>query len=611
LRNQLSPALNYYQQSLKLRQQIGDRPKESISRYSLAQLYAQQGKFPQAKQEIEQAIKIIEILRGQVNNQELRTYFLGSKQDYYRFYIDLLMQQHRQFPRQGWDAKALAISEQSKARSLLDLLRQMPEPITQGITPQQLAQKQQLEEQLESLERRRIQLFNQANTQTINPQQTQELETQLTQVSEQYQQLLTTLKQTSPGYANLTQPSTLNLKQIQALLTPDTALLEYALGQERSYLWVVTKNQLQSYTLLREVTLNQAVKEFRDSFLIPSNRLRRSLAIRTGFALRNQILPPQLTLKNQRLVIVGDGSLLYLPFAALPDREKLDPQLKYLIDNHELTFLPSASVLKTLRDNSKNRPLATKTLAIFADPVFNLQDERLKPLGLKASPSVSPELMRSARESGVLFDRLPFTQTEAEQILALLPQQSSLPEIGFSANRNRSLNAQMDQYRLIHFATHGLLNSQSPQLSGLVLSLFNPQGRSQNGFLRLYDIFNLRLAAELVVLSACQTGLGKAIKGEGLIGLTRGFMYAGANRVVVSLWSVDDLATSLLMTEFYRGILQKNLSPGLALQKAQQKIKGDKDLASPYYWAAFTLQGEWQGLRSSTMGRKSLQSNFP
>ena len=169
----------------------------------------------------------------------------------------------------------------------------------------------------------------------------------------------------------------------------------------------------------------------------------------------------------------------------------------------------------------------------------------------------------------------------------------------------------MGQYRLIHFATPGLLNSQSPQLSGLVLSLFNPQGRSQNGFLRLYDIFNLRLAAELVVLSACQTGLGKAIKGEGLIGLTRGFMYAGANRVVVSLWSVDDLATSLLMTEFYRAILQDNLSPGLALQKAQQKIKADQDLASPYYWAAFTLQGEWQGLKSSTMGRKSLQSNFP
>ncbi len=611
LQNQLPQALAYYQQALKLRQQIGDRPKESISRYSLAQLYGQQGNFSQAKQEIERAIQIVETLRSQVNNQELRTHFFSSKQDYYRFYIDLLMQQHRQFPNQGWSALALAISEQSKARSLLDLLRQLPEPITQGITPQQLAQKEQLEHQLDSLERRRIQLFNQTNTQEINLQKAQELEIKLEYLSTQYQQLLATIKKTSPNYAALTQPPTLNLQQIQALLEPNTILLEYALGQTNSYLWVVTKNTLQSYTLPDEATLNQAVKDFRDSFLIPSNRLRRSLAIRSGFALKNQIFPPQLSLKNQRLVIVADGVLQYVPFAALPDRDKLDPQLNYLIDNHELIFLPSASVLKTLRDNQKTRPLAPKTLAIFADPVFNLQDDRLKSLGLKVPSSVSPELMRSARESGVLFERLPFTQTEAKQILALFPQQSSLPEIGFSANRNRSLNAQMDQYRLIHFATHGLLNSQSPQLSGLVLSLFNPQGRSQNGFLRLYDIFNLRLAAELVVLSACQTGLGKAIKGEGLIGLTRGFMYAGANRVVVSLWSVDDLATSLLMTEFYRGILQDNLSPGLALQRTQKQIKADQDLASPYYWAAFTLQGEWQGLKSSTMGRKSLQSNSP
>jgi CHAT domain-containing protein len=202
--------------------------------------------------------------------------------------------------------------------------------------------------------------------------------------------------------------------------------------------------------------------------------------------------------------------------------------------------------------------------------------------------------MKSARESGVVFNRLPFTQTEAQKIVALLPGQSSLQQVGFQANRNNVFNSQLKQYRLIHFASHGLLNSQNPQLSGLVLSLFDSKGHSVNGFLRLSEIFNLRLPADLIVLSACQTGLGKIIKGEGVIGLTRGFMYAGSPRVVVSLWSVDDQATSVLMSKFYQAILQDRLTPSAALRQAQIATKSDPNFSSPYYWAAFTLQGEWR-----------------
>ncbi len=205
---------------------------------------------------------------------------------------------------------------------------------------------------------------------------------------------------------------------------------------------------------------------------------------------------------------------------------------------------------------------------------------------------------RSARESGVLFDRLPYTQTEAQQILSLIPVNQRLQESGFSANKETSTSGQLSQYRFIHFATHGLLNSQNPQLSGLVLSLVEPSGKSTNGFLRLYDIFNLNLPAELVVLSACQTGLGKEIKGEGIIGLTRGFMYAGATRVLVSLWSVDDQATSVLMVNFYQGMLKNKLSPAEALRQAQIALQKNPDWSSPYYWAAFTLQGEWREINS-------------
>ena len=155
-------------------------------------------------------------------------------------------------------------------------------------------------------------------------------------------------------------------------------------------------------------------------------------------------------------------------------------------------------------------------------------------------------------------------------------------------------DAELGQYRVIHFATHGLLNSQHPELSGIVLSLVDGQGRPQNGFLRLHEIYNLRLPAELVVLSACQTGLGKEIRGEGLVGLTRGFMYAGAPRLVTSLWQVDDKATSELMKLFYRGMLGRKLTAAAALRAAQVEMWRQKDWQSPYYWAAFALQGEWR-----------------
>jgi CHAT domain-containing protein len=167
--------------------------------------------------------------------------------------------------------------------------------------------------------------------------------------------------------------------------------------------------------------------------------------------------------------------------------------------------------------------------------------------------------------------------------------------LDFMASRTTALKPELGEYRIVHFATHGMLNNVHPQLSGIVLSLVDETGQQQDGFLRLQDIYNLKLSAELVTLSGCQTGLGKDIKGEGLIGLTRGFMYAGAPRIVASLWKVDDRATSELMKHFYQGMLgPEALSAARALRQAQLSIWKQKQWRAPYYWAAFVLQGEWK-----------------
>jgi len=168
-----------------------------------------------------------------------------------------------------------------------------------------------------------------------------------------------------------------------------------------------------------------------------------------------------------------------------------------------------------------------------------------------------------------------------------------LKATGFQANRATATGPDLSRYRIIHFATHGLLNSEHPLLSGLVFSLVDENGKPQDGFLRMHEIYNLQLPAELVVLSACQTALGEEIKGEGLVGLARGFMHAGARRVVASLWQVDDMATAQLMGYFYRGMLKGNLRPAAALRAAQIELSRSPRWSSPYYWAGFVMQGEW------------------
>ena len=177
--------------------------------------------------------------------------------------------------------------------------------------------------------------------------------------------------------------------------------------------------------------------------------------------------------------------------------------------------------------------------------------------------------------------------------MAVLPVGKGFQALDFEASRSTAMSGILAKYRIIHFATHGLLNNKHPELSGLVLSLVDKQGKTRDGFLKLQDIYDMKLRADLVVLSGCQTGLGEEINGEGLVGLTRGFMYAGASRVVASLWSISDLATATLMAEFYKS-MENGMRPAAALRAAQIQMWKQQQWKSPYYWAAFQIQGEWR-----------------
>ncbi|BAY33799.1 TPR domain protein [Nostoc carneum NIES-2107] len=589
---QYQQAIENYNQELTLLRQLGDRTGEAETLYNIAVSERDRNNLEAARNQIESTIKIVEDIRTRVTSQDLRTSYFASVQKYYEFYIDLLMRSHKQQPSKGYDALALQASERARARSLLDLLAEANADIREGIDPKLLESERSLQKQLDAQEKLSLKLSSSGNKTEI-----QNLEKQTETLLEQYRQLQAKIRATSPRYAALTQPQTLSLKQIQQqILDDNTLLLEYALGEERSYLWAVSKNSITSYELPKRAEIAAAVQEFRKVLISPIQRTSPAAA---ATPLTKMILAPVAQqLGQRRLVIIADGALQYIPFAALNTPSAKTNSYEPLAVNHEIITLPSASTLAVLRQETAGRKPAPKALAVIADPIFSLNDERVKvkpPTQGNSNQNLDlQQLSRSAREASIAFDRLPFTRQEADTILSLVPAKERKQAYDFAANRSVATDTQLSQYRIIHFATHGILNSQNPELSGVVLSLFDETGKPQNGFLRLHDIFNLKLPAELVVLSACETGLGEEVKGEGLIGLTRGFMYAGSPRVLVSLWSVDDRGTSELMKKLYSKMLQQGLKPAAALRAAQVEMWRNPDYSAPYFWAPFTLQGEWR-----------------
>ena len=435
------------------------------------------------------------------------------------------------------------------------------------------------------------------------------------------------IRLSSPQYAALPQPQLIGVADIRRMLDPDTALLEYSLGDTRSFLWVVTQKSLSTFKLSARSQIESPARQLYGLLTRRNQSAKNSTAASLPDEAALQVVRTELGRlllgpvtgfeRVKRLVIVSDGALQYIPFGVLPAPEFLglapgSAQYTSLIDKYEIINLPSASILTVLGHEKPGISTPANLVAVLADPVFDASDERVshtaKGHARKASGHTASvfslgfaegRLTRSASDVGLAKDtlklaRLPFSRQEADSIVALAPPGSSLEALDFKASKATATSPELSEYRIVHFATHGLLDSERPELSGLVFSLVDPSGRPQNGFLELEDIYNLKLHADLVVLSACETGLGKEIKGEGLVGLTRGFMYAGAPRVVASLWKVDDVATAELMAQFYKYILQQKLSPAAALRAAQLDISHQRRWANPYYWAGFTIQGEWR-----------------
>ncbi|HIK11651.1 MAG TPA: CHAT domain-containing protein [Oscillatoriaceae cyanobacterium M33_DOE_052] len=555
--------LEYQYKALEFWEKTGDKFGEAVTRFTIASLERDRQQPETALTQIETSLEIVETLRTQVPNQQLRTFYFATVQNYYELYINLLMELHEQKPEAGYNIKALAAADRSRSRSLLDQLNEFGTDIRAGVDPNLLQEEKSIQTQLS-------QLAAKLNILELNgdsdEQATPEFQ-QVAQLLKQYQQIQGKIRQTSPRYSKIPPYQTLTLPKIQQLLDQDTLLLEYHLGDERSYLWAVTPTSINSYQLPPRAIIEQAVTEFRKQIVDPRNRKRPQRVIQTANRLAAMILGPAISqLEQKRLLIVGQGVLNYIPFSALtlPGNWGNTDEYKPLILNHEIVTIPSASILEKMRDKFGQRQPAPKTIAIFADPVF----DGLPPI--------------------------PGTKKEAEKILDLVPEDKRMVAMGLAANRQTFTTTDLSQYRILHLATHGVGNSQYGELSTLVLSQRDAAGNNIDGFLMPYDIDQLRLDADLVVLSACKTGLGKEIKGEGIVGLTGAFMSAGAERLIVSLWYISDDGTAELMTLLYQKMLQQGLAPAAALRAAQLEMLKQEKWRSPFEWAGFVIQGDWR-----------------
>ena len=594
------------------------------------------------------SIGTIETLReGSLRADEARTTFLSTIKDVFdeaaSAYADMAL---LSAPSAGatldgksleYGAAAFKITEQSRARSLLDLLSETNSAITEGVPTELLKRKQEnLDHQQEIAE-----ILTGINISSDEPKKKPaELDADLEKLQTEFEEIENQIRTASPRYAALTSNQPLTLSDVQQKVLDDqTVLLEYALQTDGSYLWVASKSGVNLYKLPARSNLEKLATDLRAQ-LIPTKLQRRIVGIdvvaaqpERGLGIASSapedaaafvaaanalykaaIEPAAGAIGEKRLLVVADGALNYVPFEVLLKSSASGDfsSLGYLIKSNEIVYAPSASVVAAIRQQRGKS--SGRSMLIVADPVFNSNDARAKKttpntmanasevrgLGIQSAlTDVAGQgavtTAQSTKMEGLPLARLTGTRTEAEQISKLAKSAGGQADVwlDLDASEDNLDSRDVGKYRVVHIATHGLLNAERPQFTGVVLSLVG--NKNQDGFLRTDEIFNLRLGSPLVMLSACETGLGKEKRGEGVMGLTRAFMYAGAPTVGVSLWSVADKSTADLMTDFYRRLLAADdTSPSGALRQAQLSMITAKKYSAPFYWAPFVLVGDWR-----------------
>lgn len=594
-------------EALRLARAARDPVREARALYGLARVARREGALDEARALVESAIEVGESVRGRVPSRELRSLFFEELDERYRFHVDLLMELERARPDERFERLALAAAERGRARTLLDRIGRAPGPVPE---PSRLERERQLREEirLDALQRD-LEASGDAGASGA-PSLAEKLAT------------LRRLEGLDPApEADAGRFDDERIDRIQRELAgPDTLLIEISLGRDRSWLWAVSRDRVSAHALPARESLERQAQDLHELLTgrqhdqAGTARERRARAERQderfheqGRALSAQLLGAVDDLDAyRRLIVVADGLLAYVPLAALPHPRALAPGGGYrpLVVSHEIVCVPSLVVLLGIHERAASRaagppPAAGRPrVAVLADPVFSSDDPRVAPQRSMPPPvgraGVSPAAgvgLRGAGQGSLALPRLLASREEAATIERTAVGAEVRVATGFAVDRAATEAALTGANQVVHVATHGVLDDEHPMLSAMVASLVDPEGRRQDGFVRAQDVYALRVAAEVVVLSACETALGRRLRGEGITGLVHSLLHAGADSVVASKWKVDDSATQQLMAAFYRAMFVDGLDVSAALRAAQVELLRGRSTRAPFYWSAFEVHG--------------------
>lgn len=582
-------AVRWFQEALALARNLGDRAREADALKGIAGCYHVMGRLQEAEPFYGEAVDLYEAMRGELLSEDLRAHYLANVLSTYRFYISLLVERCLEERDVTFASRAFDLAERSAARSMAELMADGRLHIRKDADVHLLREEQETIDRLRAAHQTVQQLHS---TPEQDPDAIAEAESRRNDLEEALRRIQDRIKRSSPRYARHLRPEPIRLKQLQEQrLLGGSALLQYALAPHESYLWIITSVSVEVVKLPPQPEIEDKVRQLRDAVVAGES------SYPWGYELyRDLVEPAETVYEGQRLIIVPDGILHYLPFSLLltepPGGSPFEwSALPYLVRRHPIVQSPSATVLATIRQERDERRDLTHANQLVAFAPFVLGKN-----GDGAPRSVTFEA--ALQHTGIQLAPLIFSGPEVEELANLFGRHGSVLRTGKDATKAAATAPEVSGCRYVHFSTHGLLDEERPQFSGLVLA----PAEDDDGFWRVFEMFNAKLNAELAVLNGCDTGRGKLLRGEGVIGLARAILYAGACAVCISLWPVRNMWAAQLWVRFYEHLLghpgtgtDPPVDKAEALRRAQLDLldRGD-EAAHPHNWAPFVLIGDWK-----------------
>jgi len=534
-------------------------------------LLRKQGKLNDARFYYLNSINIIESLRSKLTMEEDKASFLGTDKrlDSYHNLIDLLVNINQNHLTQSTLNEAFSFTERAKARAFLDSIESSR--ISQQ-APADIKLVNQEKEIMSDMSR----LYTKLITPELGEEERKNILKEVKNLEDKLDNIKRQIRSQNPAYANLTYPEIITYEQAKKeFVDSKTAVFAFIVGKERAYAFCLTKRGLRVYPIPSQKNLRLKVIDHRKAVSDTDNK-----DFNSGQELYDLLLKPGLTEGLKNLIIIPDDILNLLPFETLLATKQPDD---WLIKHYTIYYAPSLSSLKELvhHQNRKNRAKPEHNLLAVGDPYYGELEEKYPELSTK---TIFQDFFTLA---DLKFYRLRYSHEEIKGISSIIPRTTILEREKATEDLVKSAN--LSDYRIIHFAAHGLIDDQKPARSAIVLTLDNDP--SEDGFLQMREVFNLRMNADLVVLSSCQTGLGQFIRGEGIEGISRAFFFAGASSVLMSLWTINDQVSSQFMERFYLH-LKSSESAAEALRQVKLEMIDSGVVSHPYYWAPFILSGD-------------------